>query len=128
MAVVIWLFYLAFAAVNAFALRHWLAPFQRLNDWNWQALVLIDIAIGFALFGALYVAGIYPGRPDPRETISSVVGRHLMLGKRWAVVAAKPIDWLFLVLTSQRGHCLKEAGKHTGAAYSAARHGITAPV
>lgn len=110
----IWLLYLAFAAVNAFTLRHWLSPFQRLNDVNWQALVLLDIAIAFAATSVLHLVGLYPTRPDPRETISSIVGRYAALGKRWALTAAQVIDSIFFVLTSQRDHCAKEAHKHGG--------------
>lgn len=104
--------YLALAIINAFWLRHRAPIFQRLNDVNWQALVLIDICWAFGISGPLYVARIYPDRPDPRETISSIIGRHMLAGARWAWLAAKPIDWIFLILTSQRDHCLIEALKH----------------
>ncbi len=111
----IWLLtYIAASAFLAFHARHWWAPLQRLNDVNWMSWVLLDIAIAFAATSVLHLPGLYPTRPDPRETISSIIGRHVLLGKRWASIAAKPIDWIFFVLTSQRDHCAKEAHKHGG--------------
>ncbi|MEZ5688697.1 MAG: hypothetical protein R3E21_07960 [Caenibius sp.] len=109
--------YVALSMVLAFWLRHRAPIFQRLNDVNWLALVLIDISVAFCLFGLLYILSIYQERPDPRETLSSVVGRHAIAGKRWATWAASAIDWIFLILTSQRDHCLKEALKHMEKSY-----------
>lgn len=44
---------------------------------------------------------------DPDETISSRVGKASLRGAWFARYVAEPlIDWLFLVLTGQTGHCL----------------------
>ena len=43
---------------------------------------------------------------DPDETISSRVGKASLRGEWFAQQIAEPvIDWLFLVLTGQTGHC-----------------------
>lgn len=45
------------------------------------------------------------GGDNPDETISSAVGRKAMQGRRWAQAAESIIDWLFLRLTGEPGHC-----------------------
>lgn len=45
------------------------------------------------------------GGNNPDETISSAIGRKAMQGRRWALVAERIIDWLFLRLTGEAGHC-----------------------
>lgn len=44
------------------------------------------------------------GNPD--ETISSRVGKAACQDKRWALICAALIDWLFLRLFGERDHCL----------------------
>lgn len=103
--------YLALALITAFRLRHKSAFFQRLNDINWDALVTLDILIGFVVFAPLYLLGILKERPDPGMTISCFAGRNAALGKGWAEKLAAAIDALFFIITSQRDHCAKEAAK-----------------
>lgn len=45
------------------------------------------------------------GGDDPDETISSAVGRKAQDGRRWAILAARMIDWAFLRLTGEKDHC-----------------------
>lgn len=45
------------------------------------------------------------GGNNPRETISSSVGRKARNGKRWAVAAEGLIDVFFAVFAGQRHHC-----------------------
>lgn len=68
-------------------------------------LLALDQLIYVWIAGWLYV---WLGRgecPSADETISSCVGRHAIAGKRWALVAERWIDRLFLLLARQRGHC-----------------------
>lgn len=99
--------YLALALASACWLRHRLVVFQRLNDMNWQTLVLIDIVAAFAIFWPLYVAGILHDRPLPWATISTFCAASALQNRTWAIKAAMAIDALFFVLTSQRDHCAK---------------------
>jgi len=45
------------------------------------------------------------GGDNPDETISSAIGRKAIEGRRWALAAECVIDWLFLRLTGETGHC-----------------------
>jgi hypothetical protein len=45
------------------------------------------------------------GGDNPDETISSAVGRKAIEGRKWALIAECIIDWLFLRLTGDAGHC-----------------------
>lgn len=100
-------FYIALSALVAFWLRHKLPIFQRVNDWNWQAWVLLDIIAAFLIFWPLYLAGVIDDRPRNGLTVSGFCGRNALMGKRWARIASAVIDRLFLILTSQRDHCVK---------------------
>lgn len=104
------LLYLTLASVAA-DLRHSFAFFQRLNDLNWQALVLIDIAAAFAIFWPLYLVGLLYERPLPWATISTFCGARAAAGDDWAIKIAAAIDALFFVLTSQRDHCARSYAK-----------------
>jgi hypothetical protein len=97
--------YLALALATAFWLRHRWAFFQRLNDLNWQALLLIDIAAAFLIFWPLYLVAILRDRPLPWATISAICGCYTLKGRKWAEKASVAIDALFFVLTSQKHHC-----------------------
>lgn len=99
--------YLALSAFVAFWLRHKLAIFQRVNDWNWQAWVLLDIIAAFLIFWPLYLTGLLADRPRNGLTISAYCGRNALMGMRWAKIASAVIDRLFLILTSQSDHCEK---------------------
>lgn len=99
--------YLALALVTAFWLRRRFAFFQRLNDLNWQALLLIDIAGAFLIFWPLYLIGLLDSRPGPWVTISTHCWACSLEGKGWATKTAAAIDALFFVLTSQKDHCAK---------------------
>lgn len=105
----IWAFiaWLLTAALVAVWLRHRLTFFQRLNDLNWAALVLVDIVAAFVLFWPLYLVGLLAPRPGPWVTISTHCAACSLEDRTWAIKAAVVIDALFFVLTSQRDHCAK---------------------
>ena len=106
--------YLAFAIANAFWLRRRLALLQRLNDLNWQALVLIDVALAFPIFWTGYVAGLLKTRPAPLATLSALCGFYAARGVLAARIGAMAIDRVFFTLTSERDHCAREAAKLFG--------------
>ena len=104
----IWIaLYVVLSALLAFWLRHRFPWAQRLNDCNWQAWVLLDIIAAFLIFWPLYLAGVIDDRPRNGLTVSGFCGRNALMGKRWARIASAVIDRLFLILTSQRDHCVK---------------------
>ena len=51
------------------------------------------------------LGNVLAGGNNPDETISSTVGRKAIEERRWALLAERVIDWLFLRLTGQAGHC-----------------------
>lgn len=59
----------------------------------------------------IWLCLLYPfglaDRPTGREMISSYVGRGAFNGHRWAIRAAKVIDWLFVRLGEAPEHCLR---------------------
>lgn len=107
MILAVLLIWCALALATALWLRHRLAAFQRLNDLNWAALVLIDIAAAFVVFWPLYLVGLLAARPLPWTTISTFCAACALQDRGWAVKAAAVIDALFFGLTSQRDHCMK---------------------
>lgn len=67
-------------------------------------LIAWDILIAVYLMVPKYVlAG--GQRPNGRQTISGLVGRAAENGKRWGLIAEKPIDWIFSRLGSRPHHC-----------------------
>ena len=44
------------------------------------------------------------GGNNPDETISSAVGRKAMKGVKWALIAEKPINFIFELL-GEKNHC-----------------------
>lgn len=78
---------------------------QRINDLNWQSLVLLDIIAAFLIFWPLYLVGVVEDRPLNGQTISAICGDGTEKGYRWAHIASETINLIFLVLTSQRDHC-----------------------
>ncbi len=80
---------------------------QRLNDCNWQFLVLVDCLAAFVLFWPLYLLTVLSERPLPWTTISTMCGFYALVGTPWARLMSKPIDALFKALTSQEEHCLQ---------------------
>ena len=103
--------WLLLAALTAIWFRHLSAFFQRLNDLNWQLLLLIDIAVAFVIFWPLYVLGIIAPRPGPWVTISTHCAACALEGQAWAIKAVVVIDALFFVLTGQEKHCAKSLAK-----------------
>lgn len=95
------------AAATAKWLRHWLPWFQRLNDCNWQLLLLVDIIVAFCIGWPLYLLGVLNDRPLAWTTISTMCGYYALQDRAWAKLGSKLIDSLFLVLTEQDQHCLK---------------------
>lgn len=104
---ILFVIYPALSTLVAFLLRHKLPFFQRVNDWNWQAWVLLDIIAAFLIFWPPYLVGVIDDRPRNGLTVSGYCGRNALMGKRWARVASAVVDRLFLILTSQRDHCVK---------------------
>lgn len=68
-----------------------------------QILVSIDQFLCLIIFGFVYLIGKGP-LPDPDETISSVVGKNALKGKKWALIAEKIINRLFECL-GEENHC-----------------------
>ncbi len=50
------------------------------------------------------------GGNNPDETISSAVGRRAVRGVKWALMAEKVIDALFVALGDGPGHCRRNIG------------------
>lgn len=67
---------------------------------------LLHLVLG----GLLHVAIDDMPMPDRDETLSSRVGRAAMAGKRWALIAERVIDALFLILGDGPGHCRRNIG------------------
>lgn len=100
-------FYTLFSVLCAFKWRASISFAQRITDFNWQVLVLIDIIAAFLIFAPFYVTGFIKTLPGNGQTISSYSYRNHMAGKAWASVAVVLIDKLFHVITSQENHCEK---------------------
>ncbi len=84
------------------------AAFSRLADWLHIMAVALDAWAQTVIFGLAFVIGLGP-KPAAEDTISAVVGRNAILGRGWALIAEKPIDWLFEKLGEQPGHCRRNA-------------------
>ena len=67
-------------------------------------LVALDQLAYVTLASPAFLIGL-SDPPSPHETISSAVGRHSNLGFRWARLAERLIDRLFILLGSPPGHC-----------------------
>ena len=80
---------------------------MRLREWMQQILVSIDQAAQVWIVGIAYVAHLTDVCPSADETISSYVGRGAMDGKPWALVTARVIDRLFVMLGEEPGHCAR---------------------
>lgn len=77
----------------------------RLRAWLRQGLIAID---QLALVLLCFVPFVLLDRglcPDADETISSYVGRHAIMRRRWALIAEAVIDWTFVRLGHAPGHC-----------------------
>jgi hypothetical protein len=68
--------------------------------------VAIDQLLGTIIVGLLYLLALAPA-PNPDETISSIVGRNAVAGKRWALIAERVIDRLFWLLGDGPNHCAR---------------------
>lgn len=70
--------------------------------WLFELLVAIDQLAHALLGGPKYL--LFGGPcPSADETVSSKVGRQALQGRRWALVAEKLIDLIFLPWG--KGHC-----------------------
>jgi hypothetical protein len=67
-------------------------------------LVALDQLLYVTFAGPLYLAGL-AALPSPQETISSIVGRKSLEGRRWARIAEPIIDHIFTLLGEPPGHC-----------------------
>jgi hypothetical protein len=77
---------------------------RRLALWTRCLLVSLDQLAHTILAGPKYLIRGGPA-PNPDETISSKVGRMAIRGRPWALIAERPIDWLFVRLGAAPGHC-----------------------
>ncbi|AYJ88137.1 hypothetical protein D3Y57_19285 [Sphingomonas paeninsulae] len=77
---------------------------QRLKLWALCVLIALDQLAHCLLGGPKYILFGGP-TPDPDETISSIVGRQAIVGKRWALICEVFIDALF-----GAGHCRSKIG------------------
>ena len=75
----------------------------RLAPFALALAVAVDQLLGVMIIGTLYLVGL-ADLPNPDETISSYVGRAVIVGKWWAPFVAAVIDWLFLQL-GDPDHC-----------------------
>lgn len=71
--------------------------------WGRSWLIALDQLLYVTFAGPLYLAG-WAALPRPQETISSVVGRKSLEGRRWARAAEKLLDGLFEALGEPPGH------------------------
>ena len=78
---------------------------RRLRDVAQQLLVSIDQLAQVVLVGAAYLLRLTDVCPSADETISSYVGRGAIAGRRWALIAERIIDLLFVQLGEEPGHC-----------------------
>ena len=101
------LIYTLFSILCAFRLRSNIPFAQRITDFNWQVLVLIDIIAAFVIFAPFYVIGLVDHHPGNGQTISSFSYRNHIQDKMWAAVMVTLIDKLFHITTSQENHCEK---------------------
>lgn len=81
---------------------------------RWAAFALVFLICVDQLLQTIFVGTWWwlTGRghvPDPDETISGFLGRHMALGHGWATFPAALTDALFLALTlgRERHHCLR---------------------
>ena len=103
----IWLAWLAFAALCAVWLRHRFAWAERLNALHWRLLTLADECAAVLIFGIGHALGLFSRRPMVGDTISSLCWWGNLRGVAACRWAACSIDWLFRLLVGQRDHCRK---------------------
>lgn len=80
---------------------------QRFWDWLWQYLIAKDQMWAMRVLFFTYVLRGRGKKPNADETISSIVGRHAMRGKKWALLLESRIDALFRWVSGGReqSHC-----------------------
>lgn len=82
----------------------------RLKLWTWQLLLAIDqLAHVLVCFGTYVLLG-RGACPSADETISSRVGRAAVKGRRWALLAERIINWIFVRLGDAPNHCRRSIG------------------
>jgi len=69
-----------------------------------QYLICIDQLIQVKLFSIPFILTGKGKCPNADETISSVVGRKAVKGRRWALITEKAINKLFSIL-GEEDHC-----------------------
>ena len=105
--------YILAYVIFSWVLGHWLrwkaAWLQRLNDVNWDFIVLFfDIVPGFIITAFLYLTYLDEAPPGQGETISARLGRaKSSRGKACAMM----VDGLMLLLSSEKNHCANAAAK-----------------
>lgn len=85
---------------------------RRLREWLHVMAVALDAWLQTIVFGFAFVLELGP-KPEPSDTISAVVGRNAIKGRRWALIAERIIDWIFERLGEEAGHCRREAAEMT---------------
>lgn len=98
--------YVALSLALGLWLRRHFSWAQRFNDCHWRFLTLIDEAVTFPIFGALYLLSLFPRRPMVGDTISALVWWGQMERLGWCRPVRAGVDVLFL-LVGQRDHCRK---------------------
>jgi len=80
-----------------------MAVLTRLRLWTLELLIAFD-QLGHVILGGPKYLIIGGPVPSADETISSIVGRQAVRGRRWAIAAEKAINWVFGLL-GQKNHC-----------------------
>ncbi|MBB5987442.1 hypothetical protein [Sphingobium lignivorans] len=76
----------------------------RTLNWLHVMLIALDRLAQTIIFGLPYMLGLGP-KPMAKDSISAVVGRSAIAGRRWALIAERIIDWIFERLGEPPGHC-----------------------
>jgi hypothetical protein len=79
--------------------------FSRIKAFLLAILISFDQFAQTVLCGTAYIFG-FAKCPSPDETISSLVGRRAIDGKKWAFVAQTMINFIFGLLGS-KDHCYR---------------------
>ena len=83
---------------------------KRLGQTLLAVLVAIDVALQTLLVAPFALVALAPP-PHPHATISGLLGRAMLSGRRWARFPAALVDALFLLISlgTEREHCVRVA-------------------
>jgi hypothetical protein len=71
-------------------------------------LIVLSQLVQVMITGAAHIAGL-AAKPRARDTLSAVIGRASLAGRRWPRWPERIIDWIFERLGDAPGHCRREA-------------------